>query len=438
MSMSMIDTYRTDFRQLDGTLPARLRAARQSAMERFADLGFPSTHLEDWKYTDVAPIAATPFRLANGAPPQVTRQTIAPLQLGVACELVFVNGRFAPTLSTLATLPAGVVVMNLAAASAAVPDLLDAHLGRYAAYEAQSFTALNTAFLRDGALIHVPKGLQLEMPIHLLFLATAGAATVAHPRSLIVAEESSAVTVVESSAGIPDESYLTNAVTEVVVGPNAAVTHYKLQREGAAAFHVATVEAQQAQDSRFHSYVVSLGGALVRTAVNVTLAATGAQCTLDGLYLAGGRQHVDHHTCIDHREPHGTSREVYKGILDGRATGVFNGKVFVRPDAQHSDASQSNKNLLLSDEAVINTKPQLEIFADDVKCSHGATIGRLDEDAIFYLRSRGIDADVARTLLIHAFAAELIGRMPAAAVRARLEEALAARFSDNLQTEVPR
>jgi Fe-S cluster assembly protein SufD len=250
---------------------------------------------------------------------------------------------------------------------------------------------------------------------------------------LIVAGEASEATVIESYASADDATSFTNAVSEIVVGPHASVTHYKLQQEGARAFHIATIEARQGTGSRFASHAISLGALLSRTDINTTMEAEGTTCTFDGLYLAGGDQHVDHHTSIDHRRPHGTSRELYKGILDGRATGVFNGKVFVRPRAQKSDAQQMNKNLLLSDDAVINTKPQLEIFADDVKCSHGATIGRLSDDALFYLRARGIDAPTARQVLIYAFANELIERIGVAPLRERLGRALRRRLPGLLQ-----
>jgi Fe-S cluster assembly protein SufD len=262
-------------------------------------------------------------------------------------------------------------------------------------------------------------------------VAPGGEALISHPRVLIAAEESSRLTVVESYLG-EGGTYCTNAVTEVAVGANAAVTHCRLQQEGAAAFHVGTVQARQAADSRFRSHAVSLGARLSRCNVNTVLDGPGGECRFDGLYLARGGQHVDFHTTIDHAQPHGTSRELYKGVLDDHATAVFNGKVFVRPNAQKSDAGQVNRNLLLSDAATVNTKPQLEIFADDVKCSHGAAIGRLDPDHLFFLRSRGIGPDDARRLLIFGFANEVIGRIEVAPLRERLESLLWSRFHDRI------
>ncbi len=433
--MSAIDIHRDDFSHVNGTVPPALTALRREALERFAQLGFPTTRLEDWKYTDVAPLAKSPLRLARESGVRITASQIAPLALATATQLVFVDGRFAPALSSRGALPRGVTVRDLASALAEDAARVAPHLARYAACDTGAFTALNTAFIQDGAFIHLGKGAVADEVIHLLFVATGSTPSIAHPRTLIVADEGSRVSVAETYAGLGSAAYCTNAVTEIALGPGAHVAHYLLQQEGAGAFHIATVQAHQSADSELHSHVVSLGGALARTDVNTVLDARGASCVLDGLYLAGDRQHVDHHTTIDHVRPHCSSRELYKGILDGHATGVFNGKVYVREDAQKSDAGQVNKNLLLSDSAIINTKPQLEIFADDVKCSHGATIGRLDEDALFFLRARGIGADEARRLLIHAFASEVVGRVTAAPVRARLEQLIGPRLHDDVANE---
>lgn len=428
--MPDVDIHLQNFAHLNGSAPAAVQQLRRTALSRFADLGFPTTRLEDWKYTSVARLARTPFRLAAVAA-HVTADQLADVTLSGASQLVFVNGHHAPELSALQPLPSGVKVTSLAAAFRTDAGLVEAHLGRYVDYTGAAFAALNTAFIQDGAFVFLPKGASVTDVIHVLFVSIGGGEpTIAHPRNLIVAEEGSQATVVETYIGLGTGAYCTNAVTEIAMGPNAALTHYKLQQEGDAAFHVATVQARQEADSRFASHVVSIGGGLVRGDINAVLDAPGGSCTLDGLYLATGRQHVDHHTSIDHRRPHCTSRELYKGILDGHSTGVFNGKVFVRTGAQKSDAGQVNKNLLLSEDAVVNTKPQLEILNDDVKCSHGATIGRLDEDALFYLRARGIGADEARQLLIYAFANEVIGRVAIEPLRARLERTIALRFCD--------
>jgi len=429
-SMPALDVHLENYRRLNGAGPATVAALRERALRRFTEFGFPTTRLEEWRFTDVARIAQRPFALSEptGDAEATAEAAARRLQIPGAIEVVFVNGHYAPALSSpMLEMPA--YAGSLAAALRTQPELIEPHLGRYAEFEqpAASLTALNTAFISDGAFVYVPIGMQLREPIHCLFISVAGGMpAVAHPRNLIVLGEGGAATVIEHYAGAGE--YWTNAVTEAVVGAGASLVHQKVQREAAEAFHVATLAVEQAGESRFSSHVVSLGATLARGEIGTRLDASGAACTFDGLYLATGTQHVDHHTTIDHRQPRGTSRELYKGILDGRAAGVFNGKVYVRPHAQQSDAQQMNKNLLLSDDATIDTKPQLEIFADDVKCSHGATIGQLDEDAIFYLRARGVDAAAAREMLIVAFANELIDRVTVAPLREQLTNEISTRL----------
>ena len=309
--------------------------------------------------------------------------------------LVFVDGRFDPTFSSIGSLPAGVRIQSLAEVVAHDPQRLQSLLG---GEPDNAFTALNTAFMTDGLMIALPRNVAVELPIHLLYIASQPETSI-HYRNLIVAEEGAQVTVFEHYAGPEGAAYLTNAVTTIVGAANSSVEHYKLQQESAKAFHIADIRAVQDRDSRFTSHSIALGGAIARTDIATSLDAEGAECTLNGLYLASGRQLVDHHTRIDHTKPHGTSREFYRGVLDGSARGVFNGKVVVHPDAQHTDAEQANHNLLLSKQAEVDTKPQLEIFADDVKCAHGATVGQLDDNMIFYLRSRGMEHEVAKALL---------------------------------------
>ncbi len=421
-----------------------LHRLRKAAMKRFTELGFPTTRNEDWKFTSAAAIAKISFR--HGEPADENGLTAKALErasykIDDAVQLVFVNGHYAPELSLLRSLPAGVIVTSLAAALDVHRDLIEPHLTRYAAYQDHAFTALNTAFIQDGAFVYVPAGKLVDKPIHLVFVTTAaGEGAVSHPRNLIVAGKESRATVVESYAGLEEELYFTNAVTEVLAGDGAVIDHYKLQRESREAFHVATLHVQQQRGSNFSSGYFGFGGALVRNEVRAALDGEGCECTLNGLYMAGGRQHMDNHTVIDHAKPRCASHELYKGILDGNAHGVFNGKIFVHQDAQKTDAKQTNKTLLLSDDAVINTKPQLEIYADDVKCTHGATVGQLEDDAIFYLRSRGIDREAARSLLTFAFANDVIGRVKVEAIRTRLEETLLAAHhlpQDDQSREVP-
>jgi Fe-S cluster assembly protein SufD len=313
--------------------------------------------------------------------------------------------------------------MRLASVQSALatdPAVVEPHLTRLATFERQAFTALNTALFEDGAFLFVPAKLVVETPVHVLHIATAAGA-VSHPRALLVANEDSQVRIVESFVGLGAEEYFANAVTEVVVGPHAIVDHYRIQRESLQAYHVGSLHVRMERSATFSSHSITLGGALTRNDVFAVLDGEGGECTLNGLYVADGRRLVDNHTTIDHAKPHCDSHEVYKGILAGRAQGVFNGKIMVRPDAQKTDAKQTNRALLLSDAAQINTKPQLEIFADDVKCTHGAAVGQLDEDAIFYLRSRGLDLAQARTVLIQAFAGDILSRIRLEPLREQLE-----------------
>jgi Fe-S cluster assembly protein SufD len=340
-----------------------------------------------------------------------------------SAELVFVNGRYAPSLSTAGALPDGIRAGSLAPALAS--DSVEPYLTRVAGFDRRAFTALNTSSFVDGAFIHVPANAVLERPIHVLFVSTAdGRPTVAHPRVLLVVGKSAQVTIVESYVGPNADRYFTNAVTEVVVGENASVEHYKVQRESFDAYHIGTMHVVGTRNASFRSHSLSFGGALVRNEIIAMLDGEGIECTLNGLYLADGRRLVDNHTTIDHAKPHCGSREVYKGILADHARAVFNGRIIVRPDAQKTDAKQTNKALLLSEDAQINTKPELEIFANDVKCTHGAAVGQMDDEAMFYLRARGLGREEARNLLIHAFAGDVLNRMPLETLRTRAEAVL--------------
>jgi Fe-S cluster assembly protein SufD len=405
-----------------------LHRIRKAAIKRFAELGFPTTRNEDWKFTSVDPIAKIPFRpVLSYEPNGVTLEQIerAIFTLPDCTRLVFVNGHFSAELSGSNATQGGVIATSLADALGSHPDWVEPYLARYASFDNHAFTALNTAVIRDGAFISIPKGSVVDRPIHLVYAATSrGEGCVAHPRNLILAAPSSQVTVIETYVGLEEEAYFTNAVTEIVVAEGAVIDHAKIQRESEEAFHVGTTRIHQARKSSVTSHFVSLGGSLVRNEVRVVLDAEGCEATLNGLYLARGQQHVDNHTVIDHAKPRCTSHELYKGILDDRAHGVFNGKIFVHQDAQKTDAKQTNQTLLLSQDAVINTKPQLEIYADDVKCTHGATVGQLQDEAIFYLRSRGIGKEAARGLLTFAFANDIVSRLKVSPLRVQLEDLL--------------
>jgi Fe-S cluster assembly protein SufD len=400
-----------------------IASIRQDAAQRFAEMGFPTTRDEEWRFTNVSSIAKTQFSAATdlnawqGAQPD---QSLSLTEGGA--RLVFINGCYSPELSTQ-KLPRHIRATPLREANGA----FEAHLARYADYRDRAFVALNTANFDDGACIELPGGVGVEEPIHLLFLATGGdGPVVSYPRSLVVIGPGSQATVVESYLG-HGAKYLTNAVTEIVAGDHSVVDHYKLQEEDERSFHVATLQVQIGSDANFSTHSISLGGGLVRNDINAVLA-EGSEATVNGLYLASGSQHIDNHTMIDHAKPHGTSHELYKGILGGASAAVFNGKIIVRPDAQKTDAKQTNRNLVLSENATIHTKPELQIHANDVRCTHGATIGQLDQEAIFYLQSRGIAKEQARDLLMHAFARDIIDRVKVGSLRARLEQILLERL----------
>ena len=405
--------------------PAWLREARRAAIDRFAERGLPTTRDEDWKYTSLAPLLATPLDLAV-APEMPSEEDLARFSMGPASwsRLVFVDGRYAAKLSTVRPLPAGGRLGSLAEALITDEPTVRAHL----AESGDAFGALNAAFWADGAFLHVPAGVSLDEPIQLLFVATAPGGRADHPRSLIVLERESRAVLVESYVALADEAYLTNVSTEIALGPRAVLDHHRVVLEGRQGFHVGRTRARQGPDSRFASCAVTLGGRLVRNDVDAKLDAEGAECALNGLFVVGGVQHVDTHTVVDHVQPRTTSRQLYKGVLDGRARGVFNGRVVVRPGANGTDAHQTNKNLILSERVEVDSKPQLEIFADDVKCSHGAADGQLAEDAIFYLESRGLDEVTARSLLTHGFANEVLGRIRVEPVRVWCEERLRGRL----------
>ncbi len=404
--------------------PGHLREARRAAMERFAELGFPTRRMEEWRFTSVAPIAETVFAPPEGPSP-LRMETVRPWTFPESHRLVFVDGFLAEGLSDLAGLPPGVTVGGLDDAFDGAPEVVDAHLARHASFQDHAFVALNTALFTGGAFVHVPRGVAVARPVHLLFLSSAPALpAVTYPRVLVVAEEAAQLTVVESYVGLGRGAYFTCPVTEIVVGEGAVVSHVKVQREGRGAYHVATQQLHQGRSGSFGSHSISLGGRLVRNDVNADLAGEGGSTVLNGLYLAEDEQHVDTHMRVEHMVPRCESHELYKGILDGRSSAVFNGLIRVRPGAQKTNAKQSNRNLLLSREAVANSNPQLEIFADDVKCTHGSTVGQLDDDAIFYLRSRGISREAATSILTYAFASEVVGRIPVAPVRESLERVL--------------
>ena len=437
------DWFLSEFARFSGSQAAGdhswMRELREGAIGRFEALGFPTQRWEDWRFTNVAALTKVPFHSASkaaecggsigveGQGADLIRPYV--FEGAESARVVFVNGHANTDLSTLDGLDEQVRIMRLPTALEREPEVVRRYLSLTAHYDTNPFTAINTALWEDGVFIQIPAEVVIEKPIHLLFITTGEIEPVAfHPRVLIVAGESSQAEVIESHVGLVDNVYFNNVVTEIVAGENAVIRHIKLQRESEAAFHVATIQASLARSCNLVSCSISIGAALARNDIGAVLGGEGIECHLNGLYLARGRQHVDHHTRLDHAQPHGSSRQLYKGILDESGSGVFTGRIKVHQDAQKTDAIQSNRSLLLSEAATINTQPQLEIFADDVRCTHGATVGQLDDEAIFYLRSRGIGLEPARGLLTYAFANEVIDTIKFGPLRERLERLIAARY----------
>jgi Fe-S cluster assembly protein SufD len=429
----MADTDAVAFDELTAAAPVPpvAQALRRAAFDRFTALGFPTTRNEDWHFTSVSPIADRDFVLVPSRSGDVQREDLAAFEFAPAAgwhTMVFVNGRFEPSLSDLAALPQGVRLLDLASAWESAPALVE-RIGSVVAYEDAAFTALNTAFMYDGAVLEIARDVEVKQPIHLLYVTDATAAkAMMHPRNLIVVGRNAVASVIESYVSTSDAMYLTNAVTEAAVGPGGTLRHYRLQREAGRAYHVATIEADQARDSHFISFSLATGASLSRSNVYTTLDGEGAGATLNGLIMLDGDQHSDHQTQIVHAQPNCFSRELYKAVLDDQSHGVFNGKVYVDAIAQRTDGKQTNKTLLLSDGARMDTKPQLEIFADDVKCTHGATVGQIDRTALFYLQSRGVATATARRLLTYAFAADVLETLEIDDVREALERMTLERF----------
>jgi Fe-S cluster assembly protein SufD len=411
---------------------AWLQPIREAAIARFDELGFPTPRIEEWKHTNVAPLTRHEFIPAMSAPTKEVEARLDEFTFGdlESHRLVFVNGRFSSSLSRIGSLPSNVILSSLNAAVVVERKRTEAHFGRYAKYENHPFVALNTAFVSDGAFVYVPRDTVLDHPVHLVFVTVGGQERpiVTQPRNLIVAESGSRMSVVESYVSTGDSTYFTNVVTELFLGDHAVGDHYHLQMESPQAFHIASQQVFQERDSDFSTHVISTGSALNRNDLGNVLAGEYIKTTMNGLFLTRGTQHIDNHTQLDHTKPNCTSHVSFRGVLDENSTGAFTGRIIVRPDAQKTDAVQSSKNLLLSDSASITPDPQLEIYADDVRCTHGATVGQLDPDALFYLQARGIDRETSRGLLTYAFANEIIDRIRIEPIANHLERLISARF----------
>ena len=430
------DWYLSNFgefeKRLNGGKESFIHTKRKEALSNFSRLEFPTVKDEEWKYTSIAPLLKHNF-VPSYEKKEVSKDFIKSLLFDELEHslIVFINGRYSVEHSDLLNLPKGVIVGSIAEEMKKNNEVLQKHFGKYANYQDHIFTALSTAYTDDGAFIYVPIGKIVEEPIHIVFIASSGNEKIlVQPRNLFVAEKSSQVTIIEHYVSADEGVHFTNAVTEIVAEENAVVDHIKLQEESKKAFHIARMEVDQERNSNFASHLISTGADLSRNEFNARFNDEGGECKLNGLFMIDGTQLFDAHTLMDHAKPHCNSHEHYKGILDEKSRGVFNGKVIVRQDAQKTNAFQENNNILLSDEALVNTKPQLEIFADDVKCSHGATIGQMDEDAKFYLESRGIGEETSKSILLHAFASDVITSIKIESIRNYIEEIITKKFNE--------
>jgi len=442
-ALDLKDKYVSDFEVFSAnggsSVPQWLQDLREQGIQCFRDVGFPTKRDERWRFTSMSRVTGTKFALANGERPSVSvaevRQHV--LVTGSNQLLVFINGRYSQDLSSTSGVPEGVIACGLREITKRGLDIVEHHLGKYAKPSDSPFTALSTAFVADGAFLYVPRDTIMGDPIQLLFLtASGGRPVVTHPRNLIYMESGAAASVVESHIGLVEDTYWTNSVTEAVVRDNARLHVYRVQRESEQANHTATTQSHQSRDSSFALTTVELGSALSRHDINAVLGGEGADCSLYGLTQIQGNQHVDHHTTIEHVKPHCNSWEFFNGIYDEKSRGVFTGRIVVRQGAQRTDSKQTNNNLLLSEGARADSQPQLEIYADDVRCTHGATLGPIDDNALFYLQTRGIEADVARSLLTYGFGVEILNKIVVPELRQLLDELVHARLDEGAERRV--
>lgn len=424
-----VEKFKTFESSLNGQASHPIHEVRKAAISHFEQTALPTSADEAWKTVNTSLLTQPDFELA--APynkGDVTSNTLSPFTLSDTIQLVFVNGYFAEDLSDTDDLPSGVNAASLAHTLAQAPNEISSQLSHQIGSEQHPFTTLNTAFIQDGAYIHISKNTVCDRPIHLLFFSDAATPTVSHPRNLIVAEDNTQLTLIETYAGTNDQTYLTNSVTEFITNDNAHIDHYKIELETLQSIHLSNQHARLGRNTHVTSHAFSIGGAFVRNNVSAHLGGEGCEATVNGLYLLEGKQHIDNYTLLEHAEPHCPSHELYKGILGDASRAIFRGKIHVHQKAQHTDAYQKNENILLSDNARINTKPQLEIYADQVKCSHGAIVGQLNEDALFYLQARGISKTEAQNMLLKAFADDIADRVKIDALRQHIESIIQQKF----------
>lgn len=428
LKQKLITEFELSEKNLNGEAENNFHKIRRNAIEKFRELGFPLKKLEEWKYTNINPILKHDFRFSySESDTTVTKKDIDDLVLKNSASnvLVFINGSFSKNYSNIVTNNENVFIGNLSEMKNSQNEIFEKHFSKYAKPDNNGLVALNTAFAQDGAFVYVKKGVSVEEPIHLLFISDSGKANhLSQPRNLFLAGEGSSVKIIEEYHSFGDKINYTNSVSEIFCDSDSYLEHYKIQNNEGNTYHTGTTQVKQNKNSHFTNTTISWGGAITRNNLISLFDGANTECHFYGLYLLGGNQHVDNHTLADHAMPNCFSNELYKGIIDDKATGVFNGRIMVRQDAQKTNAYQSNKNILLSEDATIYSKPQLEIFADDVKCSHGATTGQLNEEEMFYLRSRGIGEDDARILLLKAFASDVIDSVKIDELKEKLYEKL--------------
>ncbi|GAB3254065.1 Fe-S cluster assembly protein SufD [Larkinella harenae] len=430
LKSQLLADFRSSEERMNGASKSPFHQIRREALNQFDRLGFPTVKHEEWKYTNVNTLIKEVFEF--DAVSQATADDLVQLDSSnlAGNVLYFINGRYRPELSKIVSPADQLSITPLSEAIKTMPELLTQYFAKYADYQDNAFTALNTAFASEGVVIHVPAHTTVEVPTILRFISDARQVNVAsQPRNLFIVSENAEVKVAESFRTLGDQASFTNVVTEIVLAEDARMEYYKVQNESDMAYHIGTTQVDQKESSHFYSATITLDGGFIRNNLNIALDGSNCEAHMYGLYFPNGRQHIDNHTLVDHRKPNSHSNELYKGILEDRSTGVFNGKIFVQEDAQKTNAYQSCKNVVLSNEASMNTKPQLEIFADDVKCSHGTTTGKLNEEALFYMRSRGIPKEEAQSLLMYAFAEDVIQKIKIDVLREQIERRIQAKLA---------
>ena len=424
---SKIESYIKGFGEFNKSVAINtdhIKKLRKTAIDNFSELGFPTLRDEDWRFTNLAPISKSKFKISENGSTGVSSKDIEKFLFKKldSYNLVFINGKYISELSNIENIQDKVLISSLTEAATNSSDIVSEYLGRFLNIETEAFNALNTAFFQDGVFVYVPKSTVLDKPVHAVYISNSEEQTVLNPRNLIIAEDNCELKIIEHYVSLSETVYLSNVVSEIFIGENSNLEHYMLEFESKKSFNISTLRVEQKRNSNLNSHSVLLGGALVRNNVHPVLSGEGCNSLINGLYMSNDRQHMDNFMRVEHASPHCDSRQFYNGVLDDKSRGVFHGRIIVHEGAEKTDAKQTNRNLLLSDTAQIDTKPQLEIYNDDVKCTHGATIGQMDENAIFYLQSRGIPKKEAQAIMLKGFTGESFANMSIEPVRSYLEK----------------